>query len=173
MATDTEVLLGRLATLLDKQAVYEALLGIARGVDRFDPALLAACIHADAVLDMGGVTPIAGAAFAKAMTPPDEPPIGRMHLVANPVIVVEGDAARVEYYVISGQELRQGTGSETRLRAGRYLDRFERRDGAWKLARRTFVDEWARTDPVKAAPAKGRNRGRPAPKDLSCRNDHR
>lgn len=171
MADEATRLQSQLAVLLDKQAVYEVLLGIARGVDRYDPELLSACIHEDALLDMGGETAIAGGTFAAAMKPPAAPPIGRMHLVANPVISVSGDEASCESYIVSCQELSQGEGSETRLRAGRYLDRFERRDGIWKLIHRTMVDEWARTDAVKQAPIKGRHRGRPAPEDLAYRTE--
>jgi hypothetical protein len=169
MTESTEALLQQVATLLDKQAVYEVLLGIARGLDRFDGELLAACIHPDALLDMGGETPISGTAFA-ALKAPAQPPRGRMHLIANPAIEVEGDHARAESYVVSCQELQAATGTETRLRAGRYLDRFERRDSVWKLARRTLIDEWGRIDPVKQAPPRGRHRGRPAPDDLAYKD---
>src|SRR4051794_10772552 len=99
MTDETQALLEQVARLLDKQAIYEVLLGIARGVDRFDPELLAACIHPDAALDMGSETPIAGAAFAAALKPPADPPVGRMHLIANPVIEVDGDQARAESYI--------------------------------------------------------------------------
>ena len=40
----------------------------------------------------------------------------------------------------------------TRSRGGRYLDRFERRDGVWKIARRLLVDEWSRLDDLPAPP---------------------
>jgi hypothetical protein len=30
----------------------------------------------------------------------------------------------------------------------RYVDRYERRDGQWKIARRTVVHDWTRVDPV-------------------------
>ena len=31
---------------------------------------------------------------------------------------------------------------------GRYLDRYERRDGEWRIAARVCVHEWTRTDRV-------------------------
>ena len=34
-----------------------------------------------------------------------------------------------------------------RLTGGRYVDRFERRDGRWRIAERTFVLDWMRTRP--------------------------
>jgi len=167
MTKVTQDLLERVAQLLEKQAIYETLLGIARGVDRFDSALLAACIHPDAVIDMGGEAPVSGAAFAGALKPPPDPPLGRMHLVANPIITVSGDEARAESYIVSCQEFHSTAGSETRLRAGRYFDRFQRREGVWKLSHRTLIDELGRVDAVKQAAPKGRHRGRPAPEDLT------
>jgi hypothetical protein len=31
---------------------------------------------------------------------------------------------------------------------GRYVDRFERRDGEWRIAARITVHDWSRIDPV-------------------------
>jgi len=36
----------------------------------------------------------------------------------------------------------------TRTRAGRYIDRFERRDGTWRIAARSVADDWHRVDEV-------------------------
>ena len=32
--------------------------------------------------------------------------------------------------------------------AGRYVDRYVRRDGAWKISFRSEINDWARTDPA-------------------------
>ena len=32
--------------------------------------------------------------------------------------------------------------------AGRYLDRYEKRDGIWKIAYRSEVNDWSRTEPT-------------------------
>jgi hypothetical protein len=32
--------------------------------------------------------------------------------------------------------------------AGRYLDRYERRDGIWKIAYRSEVNDWSKTEPT-------------------------
>jgi hypothetical protein len=155
--------------LQDRDAIRNVLTGIARGTDRFDQALLAACIHADAKLDMSGAGAISGAAFIDMLKPPAEPPRGRMHVVSNERIVIEGDAAWSESHVLSCQAIEKSGALQTRLRAGRYLDRFSRRDGRWKLSERIFVDEWGRTDVVENAPAAGAHRGEPAPGDLLYR----
>lgn len=154
------------AELQDREAIRAVLTGIARGADRYDQALLAACIHADAKLDMGGASAITGAAFVDMLKPPAKPPQGRMHMLSNERIVLEGDAAWSETHVLSCQQIEDAGVVQTRLRAGRYLDRFTRGDGQWKLSERTFIDEWARTDMIELAPATGANRGQPAPHDL-------
>ena len=157
----------RLRRLEDKEAISAQLIAIARGTDRFDSALLAGAIDDDALLDMGGPAPISGAAFVAALKAPAAPRPGRMHIVSNARIDLEGDAAHCETYVLSCQDVLVDDVRKTRIRAGRYLDRFERRDGTWKLAARTFVDEWGRVDEVGETVVQGAHLGRPAPDDLS------
>jgi hypothetical protein len=157
----------RLRRIEDIEAIRLVIRRIARGTDRFDGALLADCIHADATLDLGGAAPVSGATFVAALKPPADPRPGRMHIVTNEQIVVEGDAATSETYVLSCQDVLIEGARKTRIRAGRYLDRFERRDGAWKLAARTLVDEWGRIDEVTEPAPQGAHLGRPAPRDLS------
>ena len=157
----------RLQRLEDIEAIRTLLRQIARGTDRYDGELLAAAIHADAVLDMGGASPMSGTAFAAALGPPAAPRPGRMHIVTNERIEVEDDVAASETYVLSCQDVLLEGVRKTRLRAGRYLDRFERRGGVWKLSARTLVDEWSRIDEVIEAVTPGQHLGAPAPDDLS------
>jgi hypothetical protein len=157
----------RLRRLEDKEVIRELLAAIARGTDRYDPALLASAIHEDAAIDMGGGRTMTGAAFAAALRPPAEPRPGRMHLVSNERIEIDGDIARSETYIISCQDVLAGGVRKTRVRAGRYLDRWRRGDGGWKLAARTLIDEWSRIDAISEAVPPGEHRGCPAPDDLS------
>lgn len=166
MIDDLAALRDRLQILEDKEAIRTLLATIARGTDRFDGELLASAIHADAVLDMGGKT-MTGGAFAKALQPPAAPRPGRMHLLGNERVEVAGDTARSESYLLSCQDVLVDDVRKTRIRAGRYIDRFERRDGQWKLATRTMIDEWARIDAVGEAIDVIGHSGRPAPDDIS------
>jgi SnoaL-like domain len=165
MSLTLEALADRVRSLEDREAVRSVVIAIAAGVDRHDVALLRASIWPEAHIDMGGPQPTTGEAFAAALTPPAKPARGRMHLTGNHRVRVDGDGAEAESHVISCQEVQGAEGDETRVRAGRYLDRFERREGVWKLSRRVFVDEWSRLDPVARQPAVGARRSAPAPHD--------
>ncbi|MEI9927014.1 MAG: nuclear transport factor 2 family protein [Sphingomonas sp.] len=161
-----DILAARLARIEDRAAVEDVLYGIARGVDRYDGALLAHLIDPDAVFDMGGEAPTTGAAFVAAIKPPAHPRPGRMHVVSNAQIVVEGDGARSESHIVSWQDQLVDGARVTRVRAGRYLDRFARGAAGWRLVGRVMVDEWSRIDPVAQTAPQGRHLGRPAPDDL-------
>lgn len=167
-AAETDAILARLRVLEDRAAIHDLTTGIARGVDRYDGALLAESIWPDAVIDMGGDKPISGEAFVAAIKAPTKPRPGRMHIVSNQRIGLEDDRAAAESQIISCQDSFQDGVRKTRIRAGRYLDRFERRGGKWKLSARTMVDEWGRIDAIDEVPAQGRHLGGPAPSDLSC-----
>jgi len=80
------------------------------------------------------------------------------HLITAPVVELDGDTAYGETYFISYATVTDRDKPATRSRGGRYLDRFERRDGEWKIARRLLVDEWSRLDelPAPMAPPAGR-----------------
>ena len=61
------------------------------------------------------------------------------------LIDLDGDLARVESYIISAKTFyeRAANGDKiVRLSGMRQLDRFERRDGEWRVAERWFVGEW-------------------------------
>jgi hypothetical protein len=162
-------LLERVQQLEHRETIRDALVGIARGTDRFDSALLASLIHEDAELDMGGKT-MTGAAFAAALKPPAVSRPGRMHMITNLRIELDGDQANTESHILSCQDVEVDGIRKTRMRAGRYVDRFERRDGVWKIAKRVLVDEWSRIDTVEEAIAIIGESGRPKPDDYSYRN---
>ena len=71
-----------------------------------------------------------------------------------PLIDLRGDVAAVESYfrtTLEGRDAQQKP-QETLL-AGRYIDRFERRDGEWRVASRTVVYDWVRHISLPAAMA--------------------
>src|SRR5580693_423530 len=142
-------------TLLDRAQIHDVLMRYSRGVDRGVGELVMSVFHPDAALDMGR-GPIAPAALAEGIAKMTA--TGTMHFIGNEYVEVDGDTAYSETYFISYATITDSGQSATRSRGGRYLDRFERRDGQWKIARRVLVDEWSRLDslPAPTAPPPGR-----------------
>lgn len=61
------------------------------------------------------------------------------------LIDIQGDVAHVESYQMSAKvfhERTEGGNQQIRLSGHRNLDRFERRDGSWRIAERRFIPEW-------------------------------
>jgi len=75
-----------------------------------------------------------------------------MHNLCNVLIEVDGDVARCESYVIVIVRIPQDRGAIDWMHAGRYVDRFERRHGEWRIAYRTVVYDLERFDEVAPAP---------------------
>ena len=144
----------RVQRLIDCEEIRQAMYAYARGVDRLDEDLIRAAYHPDAWDDHGNFRGDREVAVATIMNN------GRtgnatasMHHIGNMLIDLNGDVADVETYFVAYQRREEGEKAFTRMRAGRYLDRFERRDGRWRVARRVVVDDWSRLDEVLATAA--------------------
>src|SRR5215213_5971575 len=129
---------GEFQRLLDERAIERCLIDYCRGVDRADSALVASVYHADGTDDHGSFKGL-GVDFAEYVV---RRLSGRydatMHTIGNPRVCFTGpDSADVESHVCARQ--RRADNGQVVLESfgGRYIDRFERRDGVWKIAHRT------------------------------------
>ena len=139
-----------LQRLVDKDEIRDALSRYARGVDRGDWELVRSTYHANAVDDHGGYSgPIEG--LIEWLDQRFAGVDNSMHFLGNCLIEFAGpDLAMVETYFVS-RRLRPPEGDQCRTSGpkdamcreawGRYVDRFERRDGQWRVAIRTVVLE--------------------------------
>ena len=137
-------------TLLDKQALHELMTAYARGVDRADVAVLESIWHDDATVDVGMFV---GSAkdFCAAMTAPGSPMETCSHMIMNEFYHVDGDTAVGESYVLGMTTTVNEDGSKTDASVGgRYLDRYSRRDGVWKIDHHQFVVDFNRSEPCSA-----------------------
>jgi hypothetical protein len=156
--------------LLDKQAIHETLMRFARALNRLDPELVTSCVFPEAEVDMGSEVYI-GRDYPERFRAERERSggplkFGRLHLLANELVEVRGEVAHSETYVISYQHFDRDGRVYTRTRAGRFVDRLERRGGNWKIAHRSLIDEWSRVDEVvEELDMKGSNRAALAPDD--------
>jgi hypothetical protein len=134
-----------LATLLAKQEITEVLFRYCRGCDRADEEALRSCFHPDAVHFHGGFKGRSADFIESAMTIV-RPLKSSTHMVSNVMIEVNGDRAVSEcHFLAHHRRAREGAaGEEDMFLKGRYLDRFERRDGAWRIANRTGLHDFER-----------------------------
>jgi hypothetical protein len=64
--------------------------------------------------------------------------------VSNILIRVNGEEAQAESYFEGYHVVRAEGGAKGFLQGGRYLDRFERRQGEWRIVYRKVVVDWFR-----------------------------
>ena len=125
--------------LLDRQAISDCLLRYTRGADRLDVALLRSAFHDDAI-DRVGTHAGTVEEFLARWLPQQEGRQAQQHYLTNTTIDLDGDVAHVESYFLAIIKLRDSEAA--RLSGGRYADRFERRNGEWKIAVRVVLSEW-------------------------------
>ena len=159
----------RLQDLLDRQDILEVLYRYCQGCDRSDADILRACFHPDAVTDHAGMVMLSWDWIPAALAWL-ETRSAVTHMIANPLIRVSGDRAVSDCHFVAYNRapLASGEGWEELIVKGRYLDRFERRDGAWKIARRLGLHDVERTvaSSLDANEVSGEHRSGKAPGDL-------
>ncbi|OQQ37504.1 nuclear transport factor 2 family protein [Prescottella equi] len=137
-------------SLIDKQEITEVLYRYARAVDRKDFDRVADCYFPDAIDNHGGyIGTVAG--LIEDMRSRHATIDSSLHYVTNVLIDLDGDTADVESYCLC--YLRQAPavagGPQSRATVKcRYVDRFERRDGQWRIADRIVVFDESVTDEI-------------------------
>lgn len=131
-----------LQRLLDEEEIKRVHLRYCRGIDRMDWDLVRSCYHPDARDDHGEyVGGIEGfIEYGRANLPRFT---STNHCVCNQVVEVQGDVAFAEHYAIAYHRIPAEGGEPEKdwVANTRYVDRFERRNGEWRIAyRRTLVD---------------------------------
>jgi hypothetical protein len=130
----------------EREAIGQVLAEFCVGVDRLDYELIESCFHADAEVDFGGFVsgPVAG--YFDFVRGPDG--LGSfertMHNLGTTTVEIDGDVAHSQAYCVayhSGGEDHPWCKGFVVVHA-RYLDRLEKRDGRWAIARRVCAFEW-------------------------------
>ena len=148
MTSDTDKL-ARLGELLDRQDIHDALIRFSRGMDRFDRDAFLSAFHADAEIAAGTFVgqPVALYDWARDMH--DVGQTATHHALLNHSCDLDGDTAHTETYYLFAARNRDDSNW---IAGGRYIDRFERRDGAWRIAVRSTVIEWSGVLPTMPIP---------------------
>jgi hypothetical protein len=157
-----------LEELLAEAAIRDVQIRYCRAVDRMDFDLLRSCFHPDASADYGffkgGVD-----AFVEMAVKELAAFTGTVHFTGNQLVEVDGDRAWAEHYTTATHRCPADENGPLRdyVAIVRYVDRMERRDGDWRIARRILILDSSRTDPVPdlgpGARSKGARRDRSDP----------
>lgn len=129
--------------IVDREAIRDCLYRYSRGVDRIDENMLRSAYWEDAEDDhclfvgrreelIAWVLPLLRNMAAS------------QHTIGNILIRMHGDYADVESYYHGYHRMHDGTKFVDSIQAGRYVDRFEKRDDEWRIARRKVVVDWFR-----------------------------
>jgi hypothetical protein len=146
-------------TILAREEIADVLHRYARGIDRLDFDLVRSCYHADAYDDHGSMKGTVDQFIesARRFLPKYA---ATMHFLGNMLIEVDGtedgSVARAETYAVAYHRLpTEDGGARDDVWGIRYVDRFERRNGEWRISYRVVAQEWRRVDPVPVGRVRG------------------
>jgi hypothetical protein len=143
MNTDERLALleARMQELMDRQAIFDCIKRSSRGTDRFDVELITGSYHTDGLHELGQQL-ISGHEYGEHANHAHRAICDvNLHNITMHMCEIDGDVAHAESYVIG---LFADKGGETsRMLAGRYIDRLEKRDGEWRIVLRRATVEVA------------------------------
>lgn len=139
----------RLGELLARQDILDALTRFARGMDRFDRDAFLSAFHPDAEIAAGPFVGQPVALYEWARELHDHGQAATHHVLLNHSCDLDGDTAHTETYYLFAARNRDDSNW---LAGGRYIDRFERRNGQWKVAVRSTVIEYSGLLPTMPIP---------------------
>jgi len=155
LRSDTNELAARAAYLRDRQEIWDTSKRFTRGADRHDKDLVRSAFWPDATI--GRDEALSRDAFVDY----DEERLAQyaahQHHITGQTVEFDGDTAHVESYLIyflvprDTSVDRLGPASpgkplmseKTYLGSGRYIERWQRRDGEWRIAVREYVEDLA------------------------------
>jgi len=151
-----------LETLATDREILENELRYTRGLDRHNDDLIRDAYWQDAAVTYGVLRPVSGLAAWANETHAKR--AGHQHHVTTLTLDVDGDTAHEEGYILFSADLIRDTQFDTRgaptpgrllagstatLGSGRYINRYERRNGLWKMAVHEYVHDLSvRLQPV-------------------------
>lgn len=140
-----------LETLSDESAIRALPHKFARALDRNDPQTIRDCFHPDGTDDhgmfKGSVDEFVPWVMAELETYQRT-----QHHITTQNIKVSGRKAGCESYFYGHHVIDTPDGEIQMIVSGRYLDLMEKRDGTWKISRRTCMVDWSHTGPIEQLP---------------------
>ena len=140
------------ASEVAKREIAALVITYCRSIDRGDATALAHIFHDDSTV-LCGIFEGRGPQFATEICRIVQAVFDRtLHSITEQSIEVTGETATGETRIVAISTLWDDEGQSEIVSGGRYLDRFERRDGVWKFAEHKVVSEWSHIDRIASAP---------------------
>lgn len=135
-----------LKALLNREAIRNCIVALARGEDRRDAALITASYWHDSETDYG-VFKGTFDEYLAWVVPGADAIKNTQHVLGQTFAELDGDTAKAETHVVSYHRIDYGEAEHDTCIGGRYLDRLEKRateDGTseWRIATRTMLYDW-------------------------------
>jgi len=136
-------------TVIAKQDIQDAIARYARGVDRADGELLHSCYWDEAVEEHGSNYAGPARAYVDGAIQRLQGTMPMMHHIGSIHIAFEGDDhAFVETYLLTFARFEKDGEPWDTLTGGRVFDKFEQRDGEWRIIHRKIAFDWNRDAPM-------------------------
>ena len=129
--------------MLDEYALRKLVHGYCRAVDRGDLDALRDLYHPDAEDSHGSFSAGSADAFLAALAESRPYLRSMQHHITTVNFAIDGDAAEGEIYSVATHTFAVGDRETEVIIGGRYLDKYRKRDGAWRFAARRVVTDWA------------------------------
>ena len=132
----------QLQELLDRKACEDVLMRYGRTLDWLDGEGHESCFWPDAQIDYGFFQGC-GADWVPTVMEIEAAAPHRWHVSTGAMVQIRGDKARGECYGLSvgTSKNEQGELVDTMF-GGRYLDELEKRDGQWRISKRSYIADW-------------------------------
>lgn len=141
-----------MAQLLAEAAIRRRLLEYCRGIDRCDAALVAGVYHADGTDDHGSFQGLGHEFAVYATQSLARHALATTHMIGDSLFDwVDAATVQVETSVLAVHRCANDEGEYLERFGGRYFDRFEERDGDWRIAERALTWDWDVREPVTRA----------------------
>lgn len=145
----------RVAYLKDRRDIFDTAMRYARGADRHDKELARSAFWPEATISYG--EPMGRDAFVDWQERALSDYAAHQHHITGQTVEFDGDTAHVESYVLYFLVPRDRTADvagaatpgrgleseKTHLGSGRFIERWERRDGEWRILVREYVEDLA------------------------------
>jgi hypothetical protein len=148
-----------LAAMSDRGEITDQLTRYCRAMDRCDHALGYSVFDETAVADYGAMYQGTGRGFVDFALAAHKGLLVHNHQISNILIAFDSGRANSETYVTMMARMDLGGGRLHDMRSlGRYIDRWTKREGAWRISHRRYIHEFDDNWPVTNAryPVAGR-----------------